>query len=395
MVQGHQEITARFLSAADLVLFVFPVTNPWGAATWNFLSDLPENIRQRVAFIIQQADQRDPVDIEVILGHMADLSLKRIGQVPPIFPVSGKLALEAKRATPLGDRQMKASGFPALESFISKTVCESPERKQTLRAWRSQAASALRMVENRIEFQTDTLTRHGRFLDDIEREIDGIREGFVVRLPTHLTGVAETFESEAVWVTKRLAGSLSPVPTFIRLITGDRTGSATEAIFIERLQGAVEVVAESDALELGNVCRSHWLELTVKVRESIGVELGSQDSLDESLAMARSRFVSRLGREARRGIGNLKVRNQLDKDLRRRNLALKSFAFMTLILITIGASSGALEIPWLPLVFSLAALVFLVSGLATAVMTEQRISADFQTRLLDTCGSFAATLRND
>ena len=124
IVQGHQEITERFLPAADLVLFVFPVTNPWGAATWDLISRIPADVLGRVAFIIQQADQRDSLDIEVILGHMADLSRKRIGHVPPIFAVSGKTAYEAKRATPFATDRLKASGYPALESFISKSVCQ-------------------------------------------------------------------------------------------------------------------------------------------------------------------------------------------------------------------------------------------------------------------------------
>ncbi len=79
IVQGHQEITARFLPSADLILFVFPVTNPWGAATWNFISELTPECLQRVVFIIQQADQREAIDLSVIQGHMKDLSNKRIG----------------------------------------------------------------------------------------------------------------------------------------------------------------------------------------------------------------------------------------------------------------------------------------------------------------------------
>ena len=77
IVQGHQEITARFLPSADLILFVFPVTNPWGAATWNFLSELTPETLDRVVFVIQQADQRERIDIEVIIDHMADLAAQR------------------------------------------------------------------------------------------------------------------------------------------------------------------------------------------------------------------------------------------------------------------------------------------------------------------------------
>ena len=42
VVRGHQAITESFLPVADLVLFVFPVSNPWGAATWDFIERFPE-----------------------------------------------------------------------------------------------------------------------------------------------------------------------------------------------------------------------------------------------------------------------------------------------------------------------------------------------------------------
>ncbi|RYD41446.1 MAG: hypothetical protein EOP85_12685, partial [Verrucomicrobiaceae bacterium] len=280
VVQGHQDITARFLPSADLILFVFPVTNPWGAATWNFISELSPECLKRVAFIIQQADQREPVDIEVIRGHMADLSIKRIGHAPPIFAVSGKNAYEAKRSSPFAEAQFRKSGYPELEQFISRKVCESPERNAALESWRSQAASALRFVEDHIETQTQTLNSQSRFLDTIEREVDGIRERFVTRLPNHLTGVAEIFESEAIWVTKLLRRRMGALPSLFRLFTGDRTGSEMESVFVERLQSAVESVAEKDGVEVVEFCRRHWDDLGARVEEEMGIQLKSDDPID-------------------------------------------------------------------------------------------------------------------
>jgi len=395
IVQGHQEITAKFLPSADLILFVFPVTNPWGAATWNFISELSDESLKRVVFIVQQADQREAIDLEVIKGHMADLSMKRIGRVPPIFAVSGKLAYEAKRATPFAGDRMKASGYQELESFISKKVCESPERKEALENWRGQSANALRAVEDHIEKQTNELNHQGRFLDTIEREIDGMRERFVTRLPMHLSSVAEVFETEAVWVSKVLRKRLGAMPSFTRLITGDRTGPDMEALFVERLQFAVEAVAEKDGVEVVEYCRKHWNELSIRVKEAMGVDLGAAVELEQTLDTARKRFIQRLGRAARQGIGNLKVRNQLDKELRRRNIALKSFTFMTLFLTTAGATCGGLGVPWIPWILIGVAALFLAGGLLTAAVTRKSITAEFQKRLLDTCGSFASTLRSD
>ena len=394
-VRDHSQITTRFLPTADLIFFVFPVTNPWAASTWNFISELAPETLQQVVLIIQQTDLREPADIHVIRGHMADLSMKRIGRVPPIFAVSGKLACEAKRATPVAAELLKASGYPELESFIAKNVCESPRRQKAIETWRHQAGAALRAVEDHVENQSHALNCHGRFLNTVEREIDDIRERFVIRLPRHLASVAEVFETEAVWISKRLQRRLGVIPSFFRLFVGDRTGPAIEAIFVERLQAAVEAVAVKDGVEVVEVCRSHWHELGKRVKEEMAVDLGSADPLDATLAAAQTRFVQRLGRAARQGIGNLKVRNQLDKDLRRRNLALKSFAFMTLLLTAVGASCGALRLPWLPLVFCSLAALFLLGGILTAWVTRQSIIADFQQRLLDTCGGFASTLRSD
>ncbi len=395
IVRGHQDITEKFLPTADLILFVFPVTNPWGAATWDLISCLPSECVSRMIFIIQQADQREAIDINVILGHMADLSMKRIGRVPPIFAVSGKLAYEAKRATPFSGDLLKKSGFTALESFISKSVCESPSRRQTLETWRSQASSALRAVEDRIEDQTRELNHQSRFLETVEREIDGIREKFVTRLPRHLASVAEVFESEGAWVSKTLSRKLGVIPSFFRLFVGDRTGQEMESIFIERLQAAVEAVAEKDGTEVLHVCREHWDQLIQRVKETTQVDLGDSTPLDKTLAAAKQRFVQRLGRAARQGIGNLKVRNQLDKELRRRNVALKSFTVMTLALLTAGATCGGLGLPWIPFMLCGIAFLFLGGGFFAAVITRKTITEDFKKRLLDTCGSFASTLRAD
>lgn len=392
---GHQEITERFLPSADLTLFVFPVTNPWGAATWNFISTLPAETLDRVAFIIQQADQREANDLKVILGHMADLSMKRIGRVPPIFAVSGKHAYEAKRATPFAGNQLKASGYPALEDFISKSVCQSPERRNALETWRSQSAAALRAVEDRIEEQTRAINSQNRFMDEVDREIDNIRETFVKRLPRHLADVAEVFETEAVWVTRHLSRKLRAFPSIMRLFSGDRTGPEMEAIFIERLQATVEGVAEKDGGEVADACQDHWDDLGARVKETMGVNLSTTEPIEETLETAKKRFVTRLGRAARQGIGNLKVRNQLDKELRRRNIALKSFVFMTLVLTIAGATCGALGIPWAPAILCGIAALFLCGGILTAWITRKSITREFQIRLLDTCGAFASTLHTD
>lgn len=395
IVKGHQEITERFLPVADLILFVFPVTNPWGAATWNLISKLPAECHARVAFIIQQADQRDPADIKIILEHVADLSMKRIGVVPQIFAVSGKKAFEGKRAGSFGEQDYRESGFPALEEYISRRVCDSPERRATLQTWRTHASSALRMIEDRMEEQARMLSDQNRFLSSLEDEIDSMRERLVTRLPRHLAGVAEVFETEAVWVTRSLNKWLGIVRSLFRIFVGDRTGGQTESLFIERLRTAVELVAESDGKDIVVACRDHWNELGGRVKEAIGTGIEESEPIDEKLEQARRRFVQRIGRAAHQAIGNLHVRKELERELRQRNLALKSFTATTLFFLIIGAICGIFGYEWLPWIFCSIALVFFLGGTVIAFVTKTKITRDFQNSLLDTCGSFAETLKTD
>lgn len=395
VVKGHQEITQRFLPVADLILFVFPVTNPWGAATWNLISALPHDCHTRVAFIIQQADQREAADLKIITEHMSDLSMKRIGMIPPIFAVSGKKALEAKRAGAFASRALEESGFPAFEDFISRRVCDSPERRAALHTWRSHASAALRKIEDRMEEQTRVLGDQNHFLASLEDEIDAMRERLVSRLPRHLAGVADVFESEAVWVTRSLRKWLNPFHSLFRIFVGDRTGSRTESLFIDRLRTAVEAVAESDGADVVAACRSHWIELDARVKEAIGAGLDENEPIEENLEQARRRFVQRIGRAAHQGINNLHVRKELESDLRRRNLALKSFTATTLVFLIAGSACGIFGLSWLPWLFCGIAGVFALGGAVISLITRRQIARDFQSSLLDTCGTFAETLRSD
>ncbi|MES2997040.1 MAG: dynamin family protein [Verrucomicrobiota bacterium] len=391
---GNEPATGRYLPGADLIFFVFSVHNPWSPATWNFISSLPADFLERTVFIIQQADQLETGDIDVILGHVADLSMKRLGRVPTVFAVSAKLALQAKSLAP-SSTTLAASGYPALKNFISRSVCHSTSRRQALETWRFQAASALQAIDDRIEEQTRSLNDQTYFLDAVEREIHGMRETFVNRLPGHLATVAGEFEAQAIRVSKILRRFLNPARSFLQVIQGDRTGHEIEEVFVDHLKQAVLEVAGKDGDEVAANCHAHWQQLADRVHSGLGVDLGTAIPIETILADARRRFVDRLGSAATRGIGSLKVRNRLDKDLRRRNIALKSFSVTALLFLIAGSTCGALGLPWLPTVFCVAALGFAIGGITVALITRTMITRNFLRHLLDTCGSFAVTLHHD
>src|SRR3954466_10961329 len=96
MVADHQTITENFIPRADVVLFVFSVTNPWTQSAWELLNFVQKKWLKNVIFVLQQADLREPNEIEVIRRHLEDTALQRLGIVPPIFAVSARKALLAR-----------------------------------------------------------------------------------------------------------------------------------------------------------------------------------------------------------------------------------------------------------------------------------------------------------
>jgi GTPase SAR1 family protein len=391
----QKQTIERLFSDAELILFVFPVSNPWGASPWNLIGNLPESHRKRMVFVIQQCDSAEAADIAVIMEHMADLSMKRIGMSPPVFPVSAKLAREARRNETFNLKLHQESGFQALEDFISGHVCYSEKRKASLKAWHDRAAIALHLIDDQIDRNTRLQRIHHEFLRSLEDEIDAMRESLVSRLPSHLTEVAEIFQNEAILVTRKLAKWLGVARSLFKVFTGDNTGIRIESLLTERLRSAVESVAENDGNDIVTACLKHWRDLGARINESIGLPIDPSLPIDGTLEKARQHFVERIGSAAHRAIGNLHVRKDLERELRHRNMAIKSFSASALIFLSIGAANGVMDTHILPWIFCTVALLFLIGGMVISIITKSRISHDFRITLLETCGAFAEALRSD
>jgi small GTP-binding protein len=115
MVKGHQMTTEEFMPRADVVLFVFSVTNPWTQSNWAFLQFLQKTWLKNVIFVLQQIDLREPAEIEIIHRHLQDTAMRQLGFVPPIFAVSARKALLARTSGVDKDRLWEESSFGPLE----------------------------------------------------------------------------------------------------------------------------------------------------------------------------------------------------------------------------------------------------------------------------------------
>src|ERR1700682_6003316 len=134
MVAEHQTITENFVPRADLVLFVFSVANPWTQSAWDLLDLVQKKWLKNVVFVLQQADLREPAEIDIIRRHLQDTAMQKLGFVPPIFAVSARKALLARTGTVVKDELWKESEFGPLEEQISSIVSASSARMLKLRS---------------------------------------------------------------------------------------------------------------------------------------------------------------------------------------------------------------------------------------------------------------------
>lgn len=391
----HLPVIEHFLPVADLLFFVFPVSNPWGAATWQLVARLPEAQLPNAAFILQQCDLKEESDLEVILGHMRTLAEQKTGQTPPIFPVSAKWAIEAKAAGPSANRLLRKSGFPALESFISSRVNQNPVRRRDLKRIQEATEAALHTIEDRIEERTDTLDSDQRFLAELENEVDVRREGQAKALAERLTDLGEVFMGQGQGATYNLSRRTSILQSFISLFQQEKLPAEIEKNLTEAVKEAVEEQAGKDGVELVQNCRNHWETVEPRIRENLAVSPPDFDEETESLAGTRERFVRRLGRSAKHAVAHLKIRSTLELQMEIRRMALRRYMIAFLTLLTLAGVLGGLGLhpwPWVAVSAS-----FLLLGIAAfhSKRSRKSLCKDFMERIEDLRQPFADSLSDD
>jgi len=398
VVQGHQTITDRFLPVSDLIFWVFPASNPWGASTWDFIEKQNKDMIEKSIFIIQQADLRDEKDLEVIIGHMRDLCTQRIGHALPIYPVSGKLAMQAKMEFPFGEALWRESGYPALEKYISNVVANSQSRKEVLGKVRNAAGEVLRSIEDMIELRTRLLEENEGFLHEIEGEVDREREKQSSDFTVKFAGMREVFASQGEQIKKLMHGKMSVLASLKSLFAAENIPKTIETALVDSVKTAVEQQASDDGKHLVDECRKHWETVQPRVVERLAVHLKNFEEETGGFGTARERFIKRMGRAARQAVVNLKIRGGLDMQLSERRDGLKMWLCVCLLLLLASGLTGAMKIhpdPHLALGLLAGALSTMVIFIFRSRRTRTEIINSFNDRLNDSRVPFADSLGND
>jgi small GTP-binding protein len=277
IVANHQDITENFVPMADLIVFVFAVTNPWAASAWDFLRLIGQQWKKNIVFVVQQADLRDPHEVEIVCKHLDQTVLQILGTSCPIFAVSAKKALLAKTSSNVDrDQLWSESHLGELEDWITKTVSQSEERGGKLRSVAQTAQVVAGGLRARLQGSLDMLKSDQEKLASIRSTFDSRK----TQSQRQIGGVIREIEQAYDACRERGEKELEERLTFFKTVKMVFSGSHWEKDFQDKVESEVKKEVQTKiehALSLlESDLRSMWQDLQDKVNVEFGSETKKQ-----------------------------------------------------------------------------------------------------------------------
>lgn len=173
VIQRHQEITQEFVPRSDLVLFVTSVDRPFSESERRFL----EGIRKWGKKIVIAVNKIDMIpnasDRQEIVDFVHENAEKLLGVDPTIFPVSARLALQAKqtgRNKPTDEHWIE-SRFGTLESYILESLDDQEKLRLKLENPMGIANRLLDQYEGTLEQRHELLSDDFQTVDVIDEQL--------------------------------------------------------------------------------------------------------------------------------------------------------------------------------------------------------------------------------
>jgi small GTP-binding protein len=187
----HEALTRDFVPRSDLVLFVTSADRPFTESERAFLQSV-RDWGKKIVVAVNKIDilETEP-DRKRVLDFVAENAQKLLGAAPRVFPVSARQAQRAKAAG--DDAALAASGFAALEEYVTRTLDErervrlkllnplgvgrqvldrQQERAQVRRELLREDFETVHNLDGQLVLYGEDLGRDFRFrLSDVEKEL--------------------------------------------------------------------------------------------------------------------------------------------------------------------------------------------------------------------------------
>jgi small GTP-binding protein len=177
VIREHEQITARYVPRADLVLFVTSADRPFTETERAFLEQI-RDWGKKVVVVINKIDILEgEKELAEIRGYVADNARRLLGVTPEIFPVSAKAAFRAKTGEP---QLWASSGFEALERYIRTSLDAAARMRLKLLNPLGVGAALIDRYAQATKERLSALESDFTLLEDVERQL-GVYEADMTR----------------------------------------------------------------------------------------------------------------------------------------------------------------------------------------------------------------------
>ncbi|TNF73730.1 MAG: GTP-binding protein [Acidobacteria bacterium] len=297
--RAHEALTTDYVPRADLVLFVTSADRPLSESERVFLEAIRE-WGKKVAMVVNKIDiLRSEDEVAEVVAYVSENAKGLLGVDPEVFGVSALNAVEAQ-----GEEAVKASGLPAVESFLRGTL-DSGELLRLKLGNPVGVAShllggALETVSDRLELVADDL----QTLDDIERQTetwaDDVRREFELRLSDidNLLHLMEQRGMEFFDETVRIARlpKLFDKSALKARFESDVVADAPESVEA-KVESLIDWLVDSELGHWQNVVNHVNRRVVAHADRMVG-EVGGRFEAD------RTRLLETVGRAARDGLAS-------------------------------------------------------------------------------------------
>ena len=231
IIEHHQEITERFIPAADLIVFVFESKNPYRQSAWDFFQYIHKDWHRKIVFVLQQKDLMEQADLEVNIKGVEEHARKEGVHDPLIFAVSAKDEQEGKT---------EISGFGPLRNYIQENITGG----KALILKMENTASTLDQINERIRSGLYTRIKQyeedQKFRTDIDETLDYHEKKANNQVGMLVENLVSAYDRTTLEVENDLKDGFSFIPLLKRSFRSIFSKSESAKVWLEGLTAKLE-----------------------------------------------------------------------------------------------------------------------------------------------------------
>lgn len=183
ILREHEALTAEFIPRSDLVLFLTSSDRPFTESERSFLDQI-KAWGKKIVLVLNKIDMLgSDEELQQVVQFVTESAQRLIGDIPAIFPVSARLAQQAKHGKP---EVWATSRFEALERFVTETLDDNGRFRLKLLNPIGVGSKLVGKQLDSVQHDLDSLSEDSSLLDDIQRQMvyynDDMQRNFKARL---------------------------------------------------------------------------------------------------------------------------------------------------------------------------------------------------------------------